>query len=350
MKKAAYSLIFAIVIGAIAFTLYNNKVKSANNTIALDRVNDIPVSVAISIEKQISQQLSLVGTIVANSDVNIASETQGRITAVYAQPGDYKAAGSVIATIDDELKQATALSAQANFDKAKSDLDRYESLKREKSIAEAQYDAAVLAFKIAKSQLITAERQLRDTKITTLTSGIITARFVDPGANINSGAPIANIVDISTLKVKVNLSEKDIAKLKEGDKVEIVTEVYPGVIFAGKVRSISVKGDDSHSYPVEITLQNSKKNPLRAGMFARVNFTNVEAGKSVVIPRSSLLGSIRDAKVYVVNEGKAELRAVQIGTESENELEVISGIASGETVVTNGQNNLKNGVSVIVKR
>ncbi|GAB1430201.1 efflux RND transporter periplasmic adaptor subunit [Ignavibacteria bacterium] len=350
MKKIIYLLIFVATVGFIAFTLYNNKAKSADKIVAADRIDDIPVTVETVQEKQLTEKLSLVGVFLANSDVNIASEAQGRITAVYVQTGDFKPAGSVIATVDDELRQAAVLGAQANFDKTKADLDRFEALKREKTVTEAQYDGALLAFKLAKAQLMTAERQLRDAKITTLASGVVTSRMVDVGANVNVGTPIANIVDISTLKIKVNLAEKDVAKLKAGDKVEVSTEVYPGEIFTGVVRSISAKGDDSHTFPVEIIMQNNKVNPLRAGMFARVNFTNIAAEKSVVIPRSALTGSVRDAQVYVVNNGKAEIRNVQIGVEFENELEILRGVAGGETVVTNGQNNLRNGVKVIVQK
>lgn len=350
MKKLAVLLVVALIAGAIGFTLYNNKAKSANNTITSDRVDNIPVTVGAAQEKQLTQQLSLVGVFLANSDVNIASEIQGRITAVYANAGDFKPAGSVIATIDDELKQTAVLSAQANFDKAKADLDRFDALKKEKTISDAQYDAAVLAYKLSEAQLLTVKRQLRDTKITTLSSGFITSRFVDVGANVAVGAPIANIVDISTLKIKVNLAERDITKLHVGDKVAVETEVYPGASFSGTVRSISAKGDDSHTYPVEIIIGNNKEHPLRAGMFARVNFSNVEAGKSVVIPRAALLGSVRDASVYVVTDGKAILRNVQVGIQSEDELEILSGVAAGETVVTNGQNNLKHGVKVIVQK
>ncbi|MBK9248046.1 MAG: efflux RND transporter periplasmic adaptor subunit [Ignavibacteria bacterium] len=291
----------------------------------------------------------MVGTIQPNNDVNVLSETQGRVVQMFAKVGDFKSAGSVIATVDDELRQAALIGAQANYDKAVSDWNRYEPLHKEKAMTSLQLDGARLAVKMAESQLIIAKRQLKDTKITTPVSGIVATRFIDAGATVDNKSPIVNIVDISTLKVRMNVAEKDAFSLKAGDKVTITSEVYPGVNFVGNVMSIGAKGDEAHTYPVEISLNNSKEKPLKAGMFARVNFTTIARANSLVIPRSALVGSVKDAHVFVVDGNKkAHLKKVLIGSEAESNLEVLQGLTAGETIVVNGQNNLKDGTEVKV--
>ena len=266
-----------IAVAVVATILAINK-KKLSQTNAGGIQDAYYVSVGKVEKKTLSQSLNLVGTVTANNDVNILSETQGKITAVYVKVGDYKAAGSVLFQVDDELKKAAFMSAEANYDKAKKDYVRFQDLYKQKSATDAQLDQAKLGNAMAESQYIVAKRQYEDTKIKTPISGYITSRPADLGTMVQ-GAPqptlVANIVDISRLKVKLNVAENDAFLLKVGDPVLVTTDVYPGVTFKGRIESISSKGDDAHTYPVEITIPNEKAHPLKAGMFARVEFTTL---------------------------------------------------------------------------
>ena len=311
------------------------------------------VSVITANKQNVPNNFSLMGTIAANNDVTIISETQGRVVKVYAQVGDYKSAGSVIVEVDAELKEANFKTASMTYEKAKKDLDRFESLYKENSISESQIEQARWSFQNAEAQYIVAKRQLKDTKITTPISGIVTARNVDIGSTV-MGAPqstvVANVVDISKLKVKINVAEKDVFKLSVGDNVEVTTDVYPDAVFEGKIATISAKGDDAHTYPVEVRIGNSSKHPLKAGMFGRVNFTAKNNQENIIIPREAIVGSVKNAKVYVIDNNIAKLRAVKVGAEIGTNVEITSGIKVGEVIVVNGKNNLKENASVVVRK
>jgi RND family efflux transporter MFP subunit len=267
---------------------------------------------------------------------------------IFAQVGDYREAGSPLIQVDDEIKQADFEKAQVNYDRAKKDMERYASLRSEQAATEMQKDNAFQTFKVAEAQYILARRQLRDTRITSPISGIVTARNVDIGSMVADKMVVANVVDISRLKVKLNVSEFDAFRLKAGDRVDVTTDVYPGVTFEGKITTISAKADDGHTYPVEITLENSKTHPLRAGMFGRVNFVSVTETEALAIPREALLGSMKAPQVFVVDRGLARKRDIVVGSAVGTDLMVLSGLRSGETVVVNGQNNLKDSVAVDV--
>jgi len=164
------------------------------------------------------------------------------------------------------------------------------------------------------------------------------------------GAPqatmVANIVDISKLKVKLNLAESDAFLTKAGDAVTVTVDVYPGVTFKGRVESVSSKGDDAHTYPVEISINNESAHPLKAGMFARVEFTSMKNRETIVIPRDALVGSVKEPQVFVVENGIAKLRNLTVGSESGIFVQVIQGLMEGETIVVNGQNNLVDNLKV----
>ena len=153
---------------------------------------------------------------------------------------------------------------------------------------------------MAKNKLDEAEKQYADTKVTTSISGIITEKNIEEGTYVNIGTAIAFVVDISRLKVKLNVSETNVYALKVGDSVNITTDVYPGMEFTGTIGFISSKGDDSHNYPVEIEMLNSTKNPLKAGTFVHVTIRIDSHHDGLFIPREALQGSIKDAKIYIV--------------------------------------------------
>jgi len=350
MKNWKLIVIATILIIIVASILFINKKKmSAANVGGIKDVYYVKVEKAAM--KSLNQSFSLVGTITANNDVNIISETAGKVTAVFAKVGDYKQAGSVLFQVDDELKKAALMSAEANYEKAKKDYERFQQLYREKSASDSQLDQAKLAYSMAEAQYIVAKRQYNDTQIKTPISGYVTARYVDVGSMVQ-GAPqatvVANIVDISKLKVKLNVAEKDVFALKVNDPVSVTVDVYPGKVFKGKIESISYKADEVHTYPVEVSLFNEAKNPLKAGMFARVEFNISQERKSIVIPREALIGSVKQAQVFVVENGIAKIKNIVVGREFGTSVEVLQGLTEGEEIVVNGQNNIVENTPVTI--
>jgi RND family efflux transporter MFP subunit len=348
MKSSVWITALAVailVLGGIFF------LKSGPETVTASQITiEVPVSVDLVREEKISSTLSLVGTILANNDVNLVSQAQGEVVAVYHEVGDFVASGTVIAQVDDDLKRSALAAAEVNQQKCKRDLERNEALYQENSISALQLDAARLAYQSADNQLDIARRQLKDTRLTTPIAGTVSARMVEIGTMVTPGMSVANIVDISTLRVRVNVNERDAFRIKTGEKVEITTDIYPKVKFEGRIENISSKADESHTYLAEIRMNNDKTYPLRAGLFARVAFRTSESAPTLVISRSSLLGSVKDAQVYQVENGTAILRSIVVGQESRDLLEVLDGVHVGDTIVTNGHNNLTDNSPVAIIR
>ena len=349
MKRLKIIIVLAVVISVIVGLLLHNKsimaAKSKN-----EQIDAYPVSVAFVQNEKVTNNLELVGTITAYNDVAIVSEAQGRVVKVLAQVGDYKPAGSVLFQLDDELKLEAYKTAEVNYLKAKKDYERYDALYKGKSVTDAQYEQVKLACQASESQYVLAKREYNDTKITSPISGIVTSRIVDVGNYVNKASVVANVVDISKLKVKLNVAEKDAFQLRTNDNVNVTTDVYPGVMFNGKISSISSKADEAHTYPVEIILANTKEHPLKSGMFGSVSFTSIHNSELLAMPREALVGSIKDAKVFVVEGGIAKMKNVLIGNAFENWLEIKSGLKPGDKIVVNGQNNLQDNDKVIEKK
>lgn len=348
MKKTSILLLVSILILISIIAIIFLRKDTTNQPGEKLLYADIPVSTTSVKKMLLVNNISLVGVVNASNDVNVISEAQGLVIDAKVKVGDYVQAGTVLFQIDDVIMESNMASAEINYLKSKRDFERNETLYQENSISAAQLDLARLGMKAAESQLTLAKKQLSDTKIKAPISGTINKRIVDRGTMVNPGTPVANIVDVSTLKVLLNVSEKDAFQIKVGEQAEITTDVYPGIKFYGRIDNIASKSDEAHTYPVEVKLSNSISHPLKAGMFARVVFTSQDNEESLAIPRESLVGSIKDAYVYTIENKIAKLKNVVIGKTSSNYIEVISGLKENEVVVVNGQNNLSDNSKVVI--
>lgn len=331
--------LFCILSGAVLVFLSGCSKKESDQK-GSPMMSEVPVSATRAMKAKLESNLVLVGNINANADVNVISETQGVVTAVYVKVGNSVRSNTVLVQVDDEIPRSTKAAADINFQKTQRDYQRAEELYQENSISVAQLDASRLAMKSAENQLDIARRQLENTRIKTPIGGTVNARYVDLGTMVQPGKAIANIVDIGRLKVRVNVSEREAFQLKAGDRVEISTDVYPGTNFEGIIDNIASKADEAHTYAVEIVVPNSSSKPLKAGMFARIGFKSIAPIEALAIPRIALIGSTKDAQVFVIRGAVAYLRPITIGKQSSELFEVLSGLNAGDTVVTGGQNNL----------
>ena len=159
---------------------------------------------------------------------------------------------------------------------------------------------------------------------------------------------MVTLIDISKLRVKINVSESNIYAINTGNQAIVTTEIYPGTEFSGKVTFVSAKGDESHNYPVEVELVNNKQYPLKAGTFVNVKIVVPGTDDGLFIPREALVGSTQNASVYVAENGKAALRKITVKNTNGNDLQILSGLTKGEQIITAGQINLVDGKEINV--
>jgi membrane fusion protein, multidrug efflux system len=350
MKKIIVIVIAIGLVLVLVLRLKSNHNKiNAKKEISTD-LGYVNVNVSKVQRLAFAPELNLVGTLNAITEVNVSAETQGVITSLNAELGQYKTKGSVTATIDSRVKQLVVNSAKINSDKLRKDYERYKNLYSGGTATEQELDDAKKAYESATIELEQAEKELNDATVKCPVSGIVTEKHVEEGSYVNNGSSIITLVDISKLKVKINVSESNVYQLQIGGNAEITSTVYPGVKFNGNITYISPKGDESHNYLVEVAINNSQKYPLKAGTFVKVLIKLPKTGNSLYFPREALQGSITDAKVYVARNGKAELRNIVAANGNDKYLEAISGLKEGEEIIITGQVNLSDGKAIKISR
>jgi len=244
------------------------------------------------------------------------------------------------------LKQLAVRKAKIDLDKLQKTLERYKNLFQGGTLTQQQLDDAQTMYDNGVLQLEQVEKQLADATIKAPISGIVSRKLYEKGEFVNMGSPMFTMVDISRFKIKLNVSESNVYRLKTGDLAIVTTDVYPGVKMQGKISYISPKGDETHNYAVEIEMANSREYPLKSGTFANVQIELPLVAEALYIPRQSLLGSVNDAKVYLAENGKANLRSITVREGNDQYLQVISGLNENDQVVVNGQINLADGKEI----
>lgn len=218
--------------------------------------------------------------------------------------------------------------------------------------AQMQITSSLFAIKQAETQVETTKKMIAQTEIKAPISGIITMKNFEMGSMVGAGVPIGMVTDISSLKLTTMVPEADIMKFKEGQSATVLTDIYNGVKFPGQVSLISVKSDNAHGYKVEVSVNNTASNPIKSGMYGRLIGSQQGNGgvEGIFIPRSVLVGSIKEPRVYIAENGKAILRTLVLGASSGDWIEVKEGLTEGEQIVTTGQINLEDGKAIFITK
>lgn len=349
MKKVLYIVAGIAVIGLIAYILTNNKEKNENETAQISKTNN-SVAVRIDTVKSEVPNLDYVanGNFAPSQELNFSSENSGRVTKVLVDVGDAVRIGQVLAVIKGDQQSIELQNTQAAYQNAVADSQRYENAFKSGGVTKQQLDQAKLNLVNAKSRYDQAKINFGDTSIKSSINGIVNKRSIEPGSVVSPGTELFNLVNVSTLKLKVNVDEQHVASLKVGNSIKVKASVYPDKEFNGKITFVAPKADGSLNFPVEIEVANNPNNEIKAGMYGTANFTAGTTQTTAIktVPRIAFVGGVANNQVFVVKDSVVKLVKIVSGRIFGDNVEVLDGLKEGEIVVTSGQINLTDGSKV----
>lgn len=347
MKKIVPILIVMVLLALIGWKLSSNKKQiDEKKKPALDSNVLIPVNTIKVLKTETNDQLIKTGTLVPNLESDIMATAGGKLVAVNFELGSYVQKGATIAQIDNKMLQLKSEASELAKTKFESDYKRNKALLQGDATTEQNVQDIKYNYDNTVNQISQLKQQIQDNSIKAPISGQVVNKKLEAGTYVNPGAVLGSIVDVSTLKADVMISEKDAYSLKQGQTVTVTTDVYPDQKFSGVISFISQKGDATHNYQVQIKLANSGAHPLKAGTYVYVDFARKSNAPLLLIPRSALVESLKNPYVYVVANGKATVRKIVTGREMGDKIEVVDGLSEGDEIVTTGQINLSEGSSV----
>jgi RND family efflux transporter MFP subunit len=337
-----------VILGLIALVvikLLGNKEEVEAKVYKKDPDRKVTIQADTVHPTQLDQNNSFLGAFAPVREVTISSEMTGKVVAVKADEGTYVNAGAVIALLDTDLLRAQLASAMANYDNAVTTLKRYEAAAS--GVTKLTRDNATTQVLTYKSQVDQYEKQIRMGTIKAPFSGIITSKSFELGAVVATGAQMAVLTNIDKLKLEVNIPEANISSFKNGQTIQVLTDLYADKTFNGTVDMIGTKADASHNFVLKVLVNNSEK-LLKAGMYGRIQLHNAIYNNAISVPRSALIGSSKVPKVFVIENGIAHVREIESGEGNEYVVEVKGGLKPGEIVATGGLVNLYEGAKVSI--
>ena len=252
----------------IGFRLYANKTEINERSEATPQgVSAMPVKVATAELRNLDKSLRFTGSFEARKTLPLIAEAQGSITQLNIREGQSVGRGVVVARIDPTAIQSNMATATASYNNAVKNRERYERLVEAGAISQKQYEDVALNVENARANLTGIQQQMKYTVVNSPMSGIIGEVKVEQGSFATMGMQIGTVVDISSLKMVVKVPEEDVIKLKKGQPVSILTDVYPDHTFKGNITLVSVQADAGRKYDVEVEVKNDSSFPLKAGMF-----------------------------------------------------------------------------------
>ncbi len=337
-----------------------------------------PMTVELANAKRAAmlQEIRVVGNLIGEATVAVAPRTAGRLQDVFVRLGDRVTRGQRIAKIEDfeiveqvkqqeaaqEVSAATIRQREADLQLALTNVERSRNLFQRQLLPkqtlddnEARYQAAVAQIDLAKAQSTQSRARLDElrinlanTVIISPVNGFVAKREVDPGAFVSQQAPVVDVVDISRVRLVVNVVERDLKELQAGDGAKVEVDAYPGETFQGRIARVApVLDPATRTAPIEIEIANSDFR-LKPGMYARVGITTDIKKETLVIPINAVadLGGRRGVFQHV--NGVAIFRTVELGTENDEVVEVLGGLADGDQVITTGARALRDGDRILL--
>jgi multidrug resistance efflux pump len=353
----------------------------------------------------IEEKIVRTGDITPSAQVTISSKVQGWVGKINVREGDLVKTGQVLVTLDTREAEATVAQAEASLEAAKArlkqvkataeetvqsqiqqtkanmelaeaDLKRFQDLQERNFISRQQldeartkYNVALAAYNLAlnslnqrtwENDIALAEAQVNQAKATlelnkaqlanliilSPMNGGITKRFVDPGTMVKDTTPILTLMDLSEMKMVVNVIEKEFIHLQKGQAVKITVTAFPDRVFTGRIEIITPALElQSRTAEIQISIPNPGL-VMKPGMFGRAEILLRSNPQAVLVPIQSLMTEGGQDWLYVLKDDKVARRPVRKGAVRDTVVEILQGVIPGERVITAGQTALKDGDKV----
>lgn len=307
----------------------------------------LPVEVTIIKTDELSNRVVVTGSVFANESLEVKGEISGKITKIPFQEGKRVQKGDLLVQINDE-EIAAQLEKQRYNQKLYKDIEaRQVKLLERDAISQEEYDNALNRLNTTDADIKLLEAQLAKTRIRAPFSGIIGLRYVSEGAFISPNSIIATLYSINPAKVEFSVAGRYSTQVKVGQKIKFTIENDDEEL-EGTVYAIEPQIDPNTRTLKVRALADNTKGLLLPGQFVRVELILETIDNAILIPSESVIPVMNGHKVYVKEDGKAKEVNVKMGIRTNLALEILSGLAKGDTLITTGLLQLRPGMEVEV--
>jgi membrane fusion protein (multidrug efflux system) len=351
-KRVLLILVCVVAIGALAAPkvlplLQDPKERSAAKAGAA-HAEGAPLQVSTFVVHAAPYAESVVstGTLRAEEGVELQAEINGKIVAITFTEGTRVRAGDLLVKLNDA--DLVAQLARARFRKELAVLreQRMARLLQEGVARREEHDTALNELNVQTAEMDLIQAQLAKTEIRAPFDGVVGLRYVSVGAFVNANARIATLQRLERLKIDFSVPEKYAGRIRPGNAIRF-TVAGGGKAFPGEVYAIDPRIDAATRTLVIRAVCPNDGARLFPGAFANVEIVLARDENALLVPSVAVVPGLQETNVFVLADGKAMRRAVRTGSRTETSVQIVSGLAAGDIVITSGLQQLRTGLPVL---
>lgn len=350
-RVLVWSIAAVVVVVAAAGILFAVKNAGGNGKDQKDKKKDdgpvaSPVELSQVAHGRISTFLETTATLEPRNMADLVAQRDGPVVALPVEEGAYVRTGDVLARLDDTDERLAVERTQLGWEVAKRELDRGKQLEAQSYLSQKELDDLELAVRNAWVALEQARHELSQTRLVAPFAGRVVERMVNLGEHVPAGKACFRIVDFHPLRARLYFPERDLARVRVGQKAELTMDTHPDRTFDAQVSLVNPVVDQANgTFKVTLELPNPD-GQLRPGAFARVRLKTGTFEEALLMPRRGVLTEDGESYVFVARGDSVQKVAVTVGAVEHDTAQILSGIVEGDSVVTVGQGGLKPGSKI----
>ncbi len=343
---------FLFTLTLIAFSLSNTSCSSDAQSKSPEEEEDerpaVPVEAATVETGEIAAFYTGTASLEAEEEALVVAKTGGIAIEILAEEGQYVEEGQALVKLDDERLTLELSRAEAALAKLRQDYERNEELFQKSLISAVEYERVKSDYETQKAARDLAQLEVTYTTVRAPFSGIVSERLIKKGNMVATHAPTFRLTDFDPLLAVMHVPERELNKLRKGQRAELRLDALYGEVFTGAIKRISpIVDPTTGTFKVTIEVRNRSRQ-LKPGMFGRIRIVYDTRTDVLLVPKEAILAEDDESAVYVVRDSMAYRQVVETGYSNDEHMEIISGIDAGDIIITTGQNSLRDSSKVEV--
>lgn len=346
MKRIIGIAVLVAVLGLLALPKIFDSRQASNA--ALETTSDtLAVDAYVATPSPLEDRIYTTGSIRANESVELVSEASGKITRIHFREGSAVRKDALLVKINDDDLQAQLDRARVQLSLAQKRERRQAQLLERGSISQDEYDLAQNEVQVLDAEIRVIEAQIDRTEIRAPFDGVIGLRYVSEGAYISPQSRIGTLQSLNPIKIDFSVPEKYVGRVTPGDEITFrvagVDQAFRGSIYAiepgvrQETRSLQLRA-----------LSRNTNTTILPGAFADIELLIERIDEALTVPSIAVMPELQGQKVFLYRRGRIEPQAVQTGIRTEDVVQVIDGLAAGDTVIVSGLQMVRPGQSVVI--
>ncbi len=355
-KRVKWGIVAVIIAAAAGVGLYTQMPRQNEELAEADKVMAAPqtktalnVNAVVLAPQMLSEEIPIIGTLLPDEEVDLSFETSGKIVAINFQEGSTVKQGQLLAKVNDRHLQAQLQRLLAQVKLAEDRVYRQETLLRRDAVSQEAYEQVKTDLATLNADIESVKAQIEQTELRAPFDGVIGLRQVSVGSYASPSTIVATLTKVVPLKVEFAVSERYAADIERGANLSFTLEgslnTYQAQVYARESRI----DPDTRTLTVRALYPNPA-GAVMPGRYVSISLKRQELEDALAVPSEAIIPEMGKDKVFCYRSGKAEPTDIVTGVRTEGLVQVVRGLAQGDTIITSGIQQLRTGMAVSIDR